>query len=138
VASARPRAAALAAEGARVVIVTNLLVGRITGRVVTVTSRNYRNAHIGFEDLQWEWRPYRPFGAYGQAKLANMLFSRGAAAPPDRGRLIGPGHRGGTRLGRHRIHDEHRPAHRRPHARAGYAALAQSAEGGARPTVLAC
>ncbi|MFI6863252.1 oxidoreductase [Streptomyces sp. NPDC050421] len=54
---------------------TNLLLDRITGRVVTISSSAHRSAHIDFDDLQWEQRPYRPFGAYGQSKLANLLFT---------------------------------------------------------------
>ncbi len=54
---------------------TNLLLDRITGRVVTVTSTAYRTARIDFDDLQWERRAYSPFGAYGQSKLANLLFT---------------------------------------------------------------
>jgi len=54
---------------------TNLLLDRITGRVVTLTSTQYRTARIDFDDLQWEHRAYRPFGAYAQSKLANVLFT---------------------------------------------------------------
>ncbi|QKW37060.1 SDR family NAD(P)-dependent oxidoreductase [Actinomadura sp. NAK00032] len=54
---------------------TNLLLDRITGRVVTISSSAHRSAQIDFDDLQWERRPYRPFGAYGQSKLANLLFT---------------------------------------------------------------
>ncbi|MFE5597660.1 oxidoreductase [Streptomyces coelicoflavus] len=54
---------------------TNLLLDRVTGRVVTISSSAHRSARIDFEDLQWERRPYRPFGAYGQSKLANLLFT---------------------------------------------------------------
>jgi len=54
---------------------TNLLLDRITGRVVTISSSAYRSARIDFGDLQWERRPYSPFGAYGQSKLANLLFT---------------------------------------------------------------
>lgn len=54
---------------------TNLLLNQITGRVVTVSSSAHRTAHIDFDDLQWERRPYSPFGAYGQSKLANLLFT---------------------------------------------------------------
>ena len=54
---------------------TNLLLDRITGRVVTISSSAYRRADLDFDDLQWERRPYRPFGAYGQSKLANLLFT---------------------------------------------------------------
>ncbi|GAB3460435.1 oxidoreductase [Streptomonospora sediminis] len=54
---------------------TNLLLDRITDRVVTVSSTAYRSAHIDFDDMQWERRAYSPFGAYGQSKLANLLFT---------------------------------------------------------------
>jgi NAD(P)-dependent dehydrogenase (short-subunit alcohol dehydrogenase family) len=54
---------------------TNLLLPQITGRVVTITSSAHASAKIDFDDLQWERRTYRPFGAYGQSKLANLLFT---------------------------------------------------------------
>ena len=44
-------------------------------RVVTVSSQGHRiRAAIHFDDLQWE-RSYDRIGAYGQAKLANLLFT---------------------------------------------------------------
>ena len=54
---------------------TNLLLERITGRVVTVSSTGHRIGRIDFDDLNWERRPYRAWGAYGQSKLANLLFT---------------------------------------------------------------
>jgi NAD(P)-dependent dehydrogenase (short-subunit alcohol dehydrogenase family) len=54
---------------------TNLLLDRITSRVVTVSSTAHRSARIDFDDLQWQQRAYRPFAAYGQSKLANLLFT---------------------------------------------------------------
>lgn len=54
---------------------TNLLLTKITGRVVTVSSSAHRTASIDFDDLQWARRDYSPFGAYGQSKLANLLFT---------------------------------------------------------------
>ena len=58
---------------------TGLLLDRllpVTGsRVVTVSSVGHRiRAAIHFDDLQWE-RGYSRVGAYGQAKLANLLFT---------------------------------------------------------------
>jgi NAD(P)-dependent dehydrogenase (short-subunit alcohol dehydrogenase family) len=53
---------------------TNLLLGRITGRVVSTSSNYHRRAHIDFDDLQWERRAYHAFEAYGQSKLAVLLF----------------------------------------------------------------
>jgi NAD(P)-dependent dehydrogenase (short-subunit alcohol dehydrogenase family) len=116
---------------------TNLLLRRITGRVVTVSSTNYRTAHIDFDDLQWQRRPYRPFGAYGRTKLANLLFTRelqrrltragssvsATAAHP------GWAATGFTMTTGRRLLD---------HALAlGTRLLAQSPEGGARPILLA-
>jgi NAD(P)-dependent dehydrogenase (short-subunit alcohol dehydrogenase family) len=44
-------------------------------RVVTVSSLGHRlRAAIHFDDLQWE-RRYDRIGAYGQSKLANLLFT---------------------------------------------------------------
>jgi NAD(P)-dependent dehydrogenase (short-subunit alcohol dehydrogenase family) len=54
---------------------TNLLIERITGRVVTVSSTGHRIGKIDFEDLNWERKPYRAWRAYGQSKLANLLFT---------------------------------------------------------------
>jgi NAD(P)-dependent dehydrogenase (short-subunit alcohol dehydrogenase family) len=42
-------------------------------RVVTVSSGAHRMGTIHFDDLNWE-RGYRRWGAYGQSKLANLLF----------------------------------------------------------------
>jgi NAD(P)-dependent dehydrogenase (short-subunit alcohol dehydrogenase family) len=58
---------------------TNLLLDRVLAvpgsRVVTVSSMGHRFARrIRFDDLQWE-RNYSRVGAYGQAKLANLLFT---------------------------------------------------------------
>jgi NAD(P)-dependent dehydrogenase (short-subunit alcohol dehydrogenase family) len=46
-----------------------------SSRVVTVGSNGHRiRAVIHFDDLQWE-RSYSRVGAYGQAKLANLIFT---------------------------------------------------------------
>lgn len=54
---------------------TNLLLPHITGRVVTVASQAERLGRIDFHDLNWEHKPYQLFRAYGQSKLANLLFT---------------------------------------------------------------
>src|SRR5271154_1052551 len=54
---------------------TNLLLEQVTGRVVNVSSTAHRFGQIDFEDLNWERKPYRAWRAYGQSKLANMLFT---------------------------------------------------------------
>jgi NAD(P)-dependent dehydrogenase (short-subunit alcohol dehydrogenase family) len=53
---------------------TNLLLPRITDRVVVVSSDLHRNGQIDLDDLNWERRPYKGWDAYSQSKLANMLF----------------------------------------------------------------
>jgi NAD(P)-dependent dehydrogenase (short-subunit alcohol dehydrogenase family) len=58
---------------------TGLLLERLLpvagSRVVTVSSIGHRIlADIHFDDLQWE-RSYNRVAAYGQAKLANLLFT---------------------------------------------------------------
>ncbi len=43
-------------------------------RVVNLSSIAHRRAAIQFDDLQWE-RRYRPWAAYGQSKLAMLVFA---------------------------------------------------------------
>jgi NAD(P)-dependent dehydrogenase (short-subunit alcohol dehydrogenase family) len=52
---------------------TNLLLPRIKDRVVTVASGAHRYGKIRLDDLNWE-QGYKRHAAYGQAKLANLLF----------------------------------------------------------------
>ena len=69
-------------------------------RVVTVSSLGHRlRAAIHFDDLQWE-RGYDRIGAYGQSKLANLLFTyelqRRLAARSDAKTIAVAAHPGGT------------------------------------------
>ncbi len=54
---------------------TNLLLEQVTGRIVTVSSTGHRFGEIDFDDLNWERKPYKAWRAYGQSKLANLLFT---------------------------------------------------------------
>ncbi len=54
---------------------TNLLLEHVTGRVVTVSSTGHRMGRIDFDDPNWERKSYRAWRAYGQSKLANLLFT---------------------------------------------------------------
>jgi NAD(P)-dependent dehydrogenase (short-subunit alcohol dehydrogenase family) len=54
---------------------TNLLLRSIADRVVTVSSAAHRHGRIDLEDLNWQRRRYRRWAAYGQSKLANLLFT---------------------------------------------------------------
>jgi NAD(P)-dependent dehydrogenase (short-subunit alcohol dehydrogenase family) len=52
------------------------LVLRTAGsRIVVVTSSAQNFGRIDRDDLNWERRPYRPWAAYSQSKLANQLFA---------------------------------------------------------------
>ncbi len=53
---------------------TGLLLGHVRDRVVQVASGAHRIGKIDLEDLNWERRTYRRWPAYGQSKLANLLF----------------------------------------------------------------
>jgi NAD(P)-dependent dehydrogenase (short-subunit alcohol dehydrogenase family) len=53
---------------------TNLLLPRITDRVVVVSSDLHRNGRIDLDDLNWQRRPYKAWDAYSQSKLANLIF----------------------------------------------------------------
>ncbi|SDE24372.1 oxidoreductase [Nocardioides lianchengensis] len=52
----------------------NLLLPRITDRVVVVSSRSHLTGDLDLDDLLWERRRYQPYAAYAASKLANMLF----------------------------------------------------------------
>jgi NAD(P)-dependent dehydrogenase (short-subunit alcohol dehydrogenase family) len=54
---------------------TGLLLPHVTARVVTVSSTLHRSGTIVLEDLNWQSRPYSRTRAYGQSKLANLLFT---------------------------------------------------------------
>lgn len=54
---------------------TNLLLPKITDRVVTVSSFMHLLGKISLKDLNWKARPYSAWLAYGQSKLANLQFT---------------------------------------------------------------
>jgi NAD(P)-dependent dehydrogenase (short-subunit alcohol dehydrogenase family) len=54
---------------------TNLLLPKLTDRVVTVSSMAHWPGRISFDDLNWKNRRYSPWLAYSQSKLANLLFT---------------------------------------------------------------
>jgi NAD(P)-dependent dehydrogenase (short-subunit alcohol dehydrogenase family) len=116
---------------------TNLLLPHITDRVVTVSSTAHWFGRIGLDDLNWERRRYSPWRAYGQSKLANLLFTLelqrrlAAAGSPVRAYAAHPGYANTNLQG----HTSNALQH-------GFMAvtnrfLAQSAEMGALPTLYA-
>jgi NAD(P)-dependent dehydrogenase (short-subunit alcohol dehydrogenase family) len=116
---------------------TNLLLPRIADRVVTVSSGAHRTGKIDLDDLNWERKGYDRWRAYGQSKLANLLFTlelsrRLAEAGSDvRALAAHPGY-AATNLQAH-------TGNPLQHALMwiGNRVIAQSDEAGARPTVYA-
>lgn len=118
---------------------TNLLLPRIRGRVVTVASTGHRSGTIDLDDLNWDRRPYRPMGAYAQSKLANLLFTaelqrRLTGAGSDvLATAAHPGMAATNLLG----HLDEQPSLRRRLMLAATRRLAQSDADGALPTLYA-
>jgi NAD(P)-dependent dehydrogenase (short-subunit alcohol dehydrogenase family) len=54
---------------------TGLLLPKITDRVVTLSSFAHRTGKIILDDLNYERRRYGRWSAYGQSKLANLMFA---------------------------------------------------------------
>ncbi|MGE2734780.1 oxidoreductase [Mycolicibacterium vaccae] len=92
---------------------TNLLLPKITDRVVTVSSLMHLFGYVSLSDLNWKSRPYLAWPAYGQSKLANLLFTSElqrkltAAGSPIRAVAAHPGYsatnlqgQGGNRFGK--------------------------------------
>jgi NAD(P)-dependent dehydrogenase (short-subunit alcohol dehydrogenase family) len=56
-------------------LLTNMLLPKLTDRVVTVSSLMHMFGYISRKDLNWQSRPYSRWLAYSQSKLANLLFT---------------------------------------------------------------
>ena len=116
---------------------TNLLLPHVTDRVVTVASRAHRAGRLALDDLNWQQRPYSPERAYGQSKLANLLFTLElqrrltAAGSPVRAMAAHPGWSATNLQGRtqNRVKDGFMSV--------GNRIWATSSEEGARPTLFA-
>jgi NAD(P)-dependent dehydrogenase (short-subunit alcohol dehydrogenase family) len=115
---------------------TGLLLDRITDRVVTVASGVHNLGRIRLDDLNWERGRYRRWRAYGQSKLANLLFTYelqrrlAAAGSPVRAVAAHPGY-AATNL------QSHTESFRDRVMRLGNRIMAQSGEMGALPTLYA-
>lgn len=116
---------------------SNLLLPKITERVVTVSSLAHLAGRIRLRDLNCKARPYAAWPAYGQTKLANLLFTTElqrrltAAGSSLQAHSAHPGYaatnlqgRTGNRFGT-------------PFWLAGNRVFATSAEAGTRPTLYA-
>ncbi|MGB6180236.1 MAG: oxidoreductase [Rhodococcus sp. (in: high G+C Gram-positive bacteria)] len=54
---------------------TGLLVDRVSTRIVTLSSLAHTSGDISLDDPNFERRSYSRWSAYGQSKLANLLFA---------------------------------------------------------------
>jgi NAD(P)-dependent dehydrogenase (short-subunit alcohol dehydrogenase family) len=74
-------------------------------RVVSVSSGGHKRSPVVFDDIDYAFRDYNPFSAYGQSKTANVLFAVAAttrwAADGITSNALMPGAIFDTRLGRH-------------------------------------
>jgi NAD(P)-dependent dehydrogenase (short-subunit alcohol dehydrogenase family) len=70
---------------------TCLLGDRIRDRVVSVTSMNHMFSRLHLDDLNWHTRRYSKWAAYGQSKLAVMLFTDELARRGVRAIVVDPG-----------------------------------------------
>jgi NAD(P)-dependent dehydrogenase (short-subunit alcohol dehydrogenase family) len=70
---------------------TCLLGDKITDRVVSVGSAGYALGRIHFDDLNWHTREYSKWTAYGESKLAIMLFIHELARRGVRAYVADPG-----------------------------------------------
>jgi NAD(P)-dependent dehydrogenase (short-subunit alcohol dehydrogenase family) len=52
-----------------------LLEGRLSDRVVTISSMSHRGGELDLDDLHWQRRGYHAYRAYAASKLANLLFT---------------------------------------------------------------
>ncbi|MGB3442214.1 MAG: oxidoreductase [Actinophytocola sp.] len=115
---------------------TGLLLDRIRDRVVTVASTAHWMGRIDLTDLNWERRRYQRWPAYGQAKLANLLFTYELAR-----RLAAAG----SPLKAHAAHPGYASTNLQSHTESlldaimslGNRLVAQSAKMGALPTLYA-
>ena len=115
---------------------TLLLLPTLRDRVVTISSPAHRMGRIDLADLNWEHRTYRRWAAYGQSKLADLMFTfeldRRLSANGSTVRSVAahPGY-AATELQFHTEALEHRVMG------LGNRLFAQSADDGARPALYA-
>lgn len=51
------------------------LAAAVSARIVSVSSGGHLRSPVVFDDIDYAFRDYDPFGAYGQSKTANVLFA---------------------------------------------------------------
>jgi NAD(P)-dependent dehydrogenase (short-subunit alcohol dehydrogenase family) len=115
---------------------TGLLLPKISDRVVTLSSLAHRFGTMNLHDVNWDRRTYRAWPAYGQSKLADLMFSF---------ELHRRLRRAGSTVGSLAAHPGLSHTNLHTHAGSVNAAvmgalmrtIGQDAEGGALPTLLA-
>ncbi|MGV9823970.1 oxidoreductase [Gordonia sp. NPDC003429] len=76
---------------------TGLILPRIRERVVTVSSGMHHAGRLDLDDINWQRRQYRRWRAYGDSKLANLMFGKdladrlAAAGSPASSFVVHPG-----------------------------------------------
>jgi NAD(P)-dependent dehydrogenase (short-subunit alcohol dehydrogenase family) len=71
---------------------TNLIISKVKGRIINVSSNGYRLSPIRFRDINFQdGKVYNRWRSYGQSKTANMLFSRGLSKRGKTSMSIHPG-----------------------------------------------
>jgi NAD(P)-dependent dehydrogenase (short-subunit alcohol dehydrogenase family) len=115
---------------------TGRLLPQVTDRVVTLSSVVHRAGKIRLDDLNWERGRYERWLAYGQAKLANLMFAYElqhrllAAGSPVRSMAAHPGYSDTNLQGRTETFQDR-------FVGVGNRLLAQPADKGALPTLFA-
>lgn len=106
-------------------------------RIVSVSSVGHINGEIDFDDIDFQYRPYDTWVAYGQSKTANILFAVEAARRwVDDGivaNALNPGRIASTNLGRYL---EDVPAHPAQSGPASTGVSMKNIEQGAATSVL--
>ncbi|MXP24141.1 SDR family NAD(P)-dependent oxidoreductase [Gordonia sp. HNM0687] len=115
---------------------TALLLPTITDRVVTLSSGMHQIGRIDLDDLNWEKRKYRRWRAYGDSKMANLMFGKelaerlAAAGSSATSMIAHPGYAATELQGRSETVED-------VFMKFGNKIFAQSAAGGALPTLYA-
>ncbi|MEE3849335.1 oxidoreductase [Gordonia sp. LSe1-13] len=117
-------------------VLTALVLPKITDRVVTLSSSMHQIGRIDLDDLNWDKRKYRRWRAYGDSKMANLMFGKelaerlAASGSSTSSMVAHPGYAATELQGRSETIED-------VFMKFGNKIFAQSASGGALPTLYA-
>ncbi|MEE4026040.1 oxidoreductase [Gordonia sp. PKS22-38] len=117
-------------------VLTALVLPKITDRVVTLSSSMHQIGRIDLDDLNWDKRKYRRWRAYGDSKMANLMFGKelaerlAASGSSTSSMVAHPGYAATELQGRSETIED-------VFMKFGNKLFAQSAAGGALPTLYA-